>query len=1333
MSWMISDLVRDFSKPRFWLANRDKSIVSRLSELDNRANFDYNFVEASELSGTIPLMVERNNKEVENKNFTKFKEKMLIKMILMNVEMWFTIESITKVESDGLYLSFHAYSYEHTLNAKRLYETEYESDLAETNFKKVLEQTFWDFTFVDTKLTEKHRGFEFSTNTTVLSALYEMAESYGGIIQFDEVNHTVGLYHEDTLCTFDDLMINQYNYIETLNDERNAQDVTTRLYAIGSEGMTFNTVSPSGQSYTENFSYFMYPYEENEDGNTIKSSHYMSDGLCHNLLRMKKARDLLAPQLEDAFNDIKILQDELIPLEDKEADAQLAHDIVNNRLDVLRANKEYYYKEETNTTFEETVRAGYYVFQARSKKTSTGKITITGDYGAFTLDLTTSWQTRRLDIFEDINFNTDEDKETLKITVTGNVEYMMVRVLKKPPTNGSIVSNTTSTASAISTSNTQTQPIAASPTTFAQASNFLTAVSNYSLQNVTRDYFINAMPDYIDSVKAEMKNTSDEIVIPTITDTHYTENSLRSSGHKIAHERGIEYAKLSIEMANHINIDAIAHTGDMIDGRALPEQSEQELKNIVEAYGVVNKPKILVKGNHDTNYLHYGRSGTNIAANALEADKFLPNTKTKELMSRYWSQDNIQTASLNNDGVYGYVDLHSKKTRIIMLDSYDLNEVLDSKGKRIYSPRSYLGYQQAQLTWLVSTLQSIPNDYDVLVFSHVSITKGYSPDNNEFNVKGVAEILKAFQRKTTVSYKFTHEHFGATVNATFDSSKKGKIIATIAGHQHADLSEHDTLIDSDVPNIVRTCATPAYSGTNLRPIGNVEETAFDTIIINKTERKIKFIRFGLGDDLTISYGSNKDSTGDDGDDGSEGDTSINKPDENGNTILDRQTDHYATDAEILEKYNIMYHEEQLAYAQSMVKYKEFDIEAANQVLQELKEQIAEEKFLTIEQIKEKDMFVFEQYYIEENHIDEKEMYDDTIKKLEELNAPAINMTIDIHNFLNSLEHKRNWEKLKIGKKIRVKHSHLDIYSEAVLSKITFDFDSEDISLTITGTKDIKDPDKELAKLLYDFSNASSTLALKKFIYDDASNKANAAADYMAANLEAARQRIHAGVNESVTISNRGLVIKSIDYPNEVLIATAGVFAISDDGGQTFRTAITAKGVTAEEIVGKILISQKAWIQDDNGIVTIKGDLIEIKDPYGNTKVAIGQYKKDTYGIMMDGGTLEIVNGGLRPEHIDNALDDSIYFVDVNCLDTYDFAFTNEVKTIACKVYNSKKQDITSQISPSAFKWEKFWTQSKLPDTVWNNKMIGKGSTITISFAEAESIIKCTVNGYRNKN
>src|SRR5574344_1986532 len=142
MSWMISDVVRDFSKPRFWLASRDKSIVSRLSELDNRANFDYNFVEASELSGTIPLMVERNNKEVENKNFAKFKEKMLIKMILMNVEMWFTIESVTKVESDGLYLSFHAYGYEHTLNAKRLYETEYESDLAETNFKKVLEQTF---------------------------------------------------------------------------------------------------------------------------------------------------------------------------------------------------------------------------------------------------------------------------------------------------------------------------------------------------------------------------------------------------------------------------------------------------------------------------------------------------------------------------------------------------------------------------------------------------------------------------------------------------------------------------------------------------------------------------------------------------------------------------------------------------------------------------------------------------------------------------------------------------------------------------------------------------------------------------------------------------------------------------------------------------------------------------------------------------------------------------------------------------------------------------------------------------------------------------------------
>lgn len=90
---------------------------------------------------------------------------------------------------------------------------------------------------------------------TVPSALLEAREKFGGFL----------VYHSDTLTV--DLVIEpgadngatmQYaKNITEISKTTESAEFITRLYVYGDEDLTFNNVNPTGQSYIDNFSYFL--------------------------------------------------------------------------------------------------------------------------------------------------------------------------------------------------------------------------------------------------------------------------------------------------------------------------------------------------------------------------------------------------------------------------------------------------------------------------------------------------------------------------------------------------------------------------------------------------------------------------------------------------------------------------------------------------------------------------------------------------------------------------------------------------------------------------------------------------------------------------------------------------------------------------------------------------------------------------------------------------------------------------------------------------------------------------------------------------------------------
>ena len=107
----------------------------------------------------------------------------------------------------------------------------------------------------------------------------------------------------------------------------------------------------------------------------------------------------------------------------------------------------------------------------------------------------------------------------------------------------------------------------------------------------------------------------------------------------------------------------------------------------------------------------------------------------------------------------------------------------------------------------------------------------------------------------------------------------------------------------------------------------------------------------------------------------------------------------------------------------------------------------------------------------------------------------------------------------------------------------------------------------------------------------------------------------------------------------LLKLSAGALGCSTNGGHTYSTAVDAKGVAADQIIG-------------NAVVGVLGrfERISVKNTVGKDTCIIGRFKsqvtgEDTFGIQIEGGAFEIV-GGLKNDQVsDDFFDDIIKDID----------------------------------------------------------------------------------------
>lgn len=288
------------------------------------------------------------------------------------------------------------------------------------------------------------------------------------------------------------------------------------------------------------------------------------------------------------------------------------------------------------------------------------------------------------------------------------------------------------------------------------------------------------------------------------------------------------------------NVDAVVVNGDNIHGNEFgASKVPQNVNRTKEFVGVLNSTFIdtdvfVNMGNHDNGTVWITAPSAVISQDDLVRFYGVNKTKFGETRNRF----------------FAYKDYDSKKIRLITMNTFDNPDVLDGKQQIKYPTGRFSIFTNSQIQSLVRALQTVPDDYHVLVFTHQPL-EGYFGNRpydymTNINHDVVKAILQGFATHTNVSITGVNPEFATSVAADFTQSK-GTLIGVVSGHEHRD----DTVQSQNgVNGFLRTCFISVGQD---RTVGESTQYAFDVIEVDHDSRRITFKRFGKGDDYSYGY------------------------------------------------------------------------------------------------------------------------------------------------------------------------------------------------------------------------------------------------------------------------------------------------------------------------------------------------------------------------------------------------------------------------------------------------------------------------------------------------
>lgn len=263
-----------------------------------------------------------------------------------------------------------------------------------------------------------------------------------------------------------------------------------------------------------------------------------------------------------------------------------------------------------------------------------------------------------------------------------------------------------------------------------------------------------------------------------------------------------------------------------------------------------------------------------------------------------------------------------------------------------------------------------------------------------------------------------------------------------------------------------------------------------------------------------------------------------------------------------------------------------EINALNKQLDELQKDISNQANFTPSLLEELNLYIYTATFRDDRYIDAKELYEDGLKHFNEIRQPKVVIEVTIENLLNIIEEQYYWDKLVLGELVKIKYPQMNIEYMAKIIEINYDLEAGEATLVIANTQDLLSDMEKFTQLLYSSQSASTLIQNNKYKWEKINALEEEVSALMTSTWNANKNKIIAGVNNTIEIGNRGIIVQNPKFPKEILIMQSGIIALSKDGGETWKTAITPDGIVAERLIGQVIAGEELMITNSSGSFTL---------------------------------------------------------------------------------------------------------------------------------------------------
>lgn len=276
-------------KSRLFLCKPNRETVAELAEAYGKVFRTINNG-IHELTFKVPYIIERNKEYIRNPNIDLIRGNYLIRYESGNTKQYFIINKPKNTADSGREIKdVHCFLLPFELNRKVIREYKVTKQVyADVGSDGILNETLlakttWTIGYIDADIALAVRTMDVSEQS-LIEMVDEICQTTNGVPKWDTVNKRLSIYKLESLAHEKGFSIEYGKYLKALTEEPDFDNAVTRLYVYGKDGLSINNMNFTQESYIENFTYYIYPFERDENRNVIKHSNYMSDELCHALL-----------------------------------------------------------------------------------------------------------------------------------------------------------------------------------------------------------------------------------------------------------------------------------------------------------------------------------------------------------------------------------------------------------------------------------------------------------------------------------------------------------------------------------------------------------------------------------------------------------------------------------------------------------------------------------------------------------------------------------------------------------------------------------------------------------------------------------------------------------------------------------------------------------------------------------------------------------------------------------------------------------------------------------------------------------------------------------------